>query len=73
EIFHPVGEGIVDYKLTIFNKWGEKLFESNDFNVGWDGYYNGELMPQDVYVWKVKVKFANGESLEKMGDVTLIR
>lgn len=73
EIFHPVGEGIVEYKLTIFNKWGEKLFESNDYNIGWDGYYQGRLQPQDVYIWKVKAKFANGETVEKMGDVTLIK
>ena len=73
EIFHPVASGIIDYKLEIFNKWGEKLFESTDYRVGWDGYYQGELMPQDVYVWKVEVKFSNGEVVERMGDITLIR
>jgi gliding motility-associated-like protein len=73
DIFHPIGEGVTKYKLEIFNKWGEKIFESNDFHVGWDGYYQGELMPQDVYIWKAEGKFANGKTFEKMGDVTLIR
>ena len=73
DIFHPIGEGIIEYKLMIFNKWGEKIFESNDFNVGWDGYYMGEPLPQDVYIWKVEGKFSNGQTFEKMGDVTLIR
>ncbi|MGM0496557.1 MAG: PKD domain-containing protein, partial [Bacteroidota bacterium] len=72
-IFHPVGAGVVEYKLEIFNKWGEKLFESTDFQVGWDGYYQGELVAQDVYVWKVEAKFSNGEVVEKMGDVTVLR
>ena len=73
DIFHPIGKGIVEYKLEIFNKWGEKLFESTDYHVGWDGYYQNELMPQDVYIWKVEGKFSNGVVFEKMGDVTLIR
>jgi len=73
DIFHPVGNGVMEYKLQIFNKWGELLFESTDFNIGWDGYYQGELLPQDVYVWKIEAKFSNGKVIERMGDVTLIR
>jgi gliding motility-associated-like protein len=73
DIFHPVGEGIKEYTLEVFNKWGERLFISNDFRVGWDGYFEGELMPQDVYIWKVEGRFYNGKSFEKMGDVTLLR
>ena len=73
DIFHPVGEGIKEYQLEIYNKWGERLFISNDFRVGWDGYYKGEMMKQDVYIWKVEGKFYNGKSFEDMGDVTLLR
>lgn len=51
----------------------EKLFESEKFHKGWDGYYQGELLPQDDYVWKVEARFSNGEVVEKMGDVTLLR
>ncbi len=73
DIFHPVGEGIKEYQLEIYNKWGERLFISHDFRVGWDGYYKGEMMKQDVYIWKVEGKFYNGKSFEDMGDVTLLR
>ncbi len=73
DIFHPVGEGIDEYKLEIFNKWGERLFISEDFRIGWDGYYNGELMPQDVYIYKAEGRFSNGAAFEKMGNVTLLR
>jgi gliding motility-associated-like protein len=73
DIFHPIGKGVVEYKLYIYNKWGEQLFMSDDFKIGWDGYYNGELMPQDVYIWKAEGKFSNGKTFERMGNVTLLR
>ena len=73
DIFHPIGEGVVEYKLEIFNKWGERLFISEDFRTGWDGYFEGELMPQDVYIYKAEGKYSNGTTFEKMGNVTLLR
>lgn len=72
-VFHPLISGAEEYELTIFNKWGEVLFISNDVNIGWDGYYRGELSKQDVYVYKVKVKFIDGKSNTFIGDVTLLR
>ena len=72
-IFHPVFSGISDYQLRIFNKHGVLLFESNDINVGWDGYYKGQLSGQGVYIWKVRGSFINGEQFTKMGDLTLLR
>lgn len=72
-VFHPVHRGIREYKLEIFNRWGEKLFESTDPTIGWDGYSNGKLAPQDVYVWKVTGKFKNGVIFKDAGDVTLLR
>ena len=63
----------MEYELNIFNRWGELIFVSKDPKIGWDGYYRGKLCKQDVYVWKVRIKFSNGEVLEKVGDVTLLR
>ncbi len=73
DIFHPHLEGVVEYHLYIYNRWGELMFESEDQNIGWDGYYNGKICPQDVYIWRVKGKFINGKTFEKTGDVTLLR
>ena len=73
DVFHPIYKGVVEYELNIFNRWGELIFVSKDPKIGWDGYYRGKLCKQDVYVWKVRVKFSNGEVLEKVGDVTLLR
>lgn len=72
DIFFPLHKGVTEYRLQIFNRWGELLFESDDVNVGWDGYYRGELCKQDVYAWKVRARFSNGESIVKAGDVTLL-
>ncbi len=73
EVFHPVWEGVIDYKLLIFNRWGEQIFQSNNVRVGWDGYFNGKLCPQDVYVWRAVGKFADGKLFDLRGNVTLLR
>ncbi|MBN2681526.1 MAG: PKD domain-containing protein [Bacteroidales bacterium] len=73
QIFFPISFGIAEYNLNIFNRWGELVFESDDVNIGWDGYYRDKLCKQDVYVWKVRGKFADGKEFVKVGDVTLLR
>jgi gliding motility-associated-like protein len=61
------------YILEIFNRYGEKIYESTDVNIGWDGYYRGKLCPQDVYVYKCKCTFENGKIFKEIGNVTLLR
>ncbi|MGD0581755.1 MAG: PKD domain-containing protein [Bacteroidales bacterium] len=73
QVFHPVTSGVAEYQLRIFSKIGILIFESNDINVGWDGYHNGELCDPGVYIWKVRGTFKNGEQFVKMGDVTLLK
>lgn len=73
DVFYPVIEGAENYKLNIYNRWGELLFESNDINVGWDGYYRGQLCKQDVYVWKVELFFSDGTKKIRTGDLLLLR
>ena len=72
-VFHPVFKGVEEYELNIFNRWGELIFVSKDINIGWDGYYRGELCKQDVYVWKVQGKYLDGRQFTLAGDVTLLR
>ena len=72
-VFHPIHRGVREYKLEIFNRWGEKVFESNDPAIGWDGYVGGKLATQDVYVWKVTAKYINGVLVKDAGDITLLR
>jgi len=73
QVFHPVQSGVADYQLKIFSKLGILIFESDDVNIGWDGYFKGQLSESGVYIWKVRGNFINGEPFTKMGDVTLLK
>ena len=73
DIFFPYTAGVMDYHLMIFNRWGELIFESVDIKQGWDGTYRDKPCQQDVYVWKAHIKFTNGKTFDKVGDVTLLR
>jgi len=74
-IFYPavaVGD-LIEYELMIYNRWGNLLFVTKEAEQGWDGYYNGVLCPQDVYIWKIRCHFKSGSIVTKTGDVTLIQ
>jgi gliding motility-associated-like protein len=75
QVFFPILSGVSteNYTLSIFNRWGELIFETHDVNQGWDGYYKGVLCQQDAYVWKVQGEYVNGRDFTRVGDVTLIR
>lgn len=73
-VFKPaVMDQVDEYHLMIFNRWGELIFESHDREIGWDGYINGKIAKQDVYVWKVTGNYTNGQGFTDVGDVTLMR
>jgi gliding motility-associated-like protein len=73
DVFLPLMRGVTQFELLIFNRWGELLFESSDATRGWDGYYNGKLCQQDVYMYKLTARFENGENVVRVGDINLIR
>ena len=73
DVFLPITRGVVEFQLLVFNRWGELLFESQDTNRGWDGYYNGKLCPQDVYMYKLSASYENGQRFVRVGDINLIR
>lgn len=74
EVFHPYvfGKDVTEYSLKIFNRKGKLLFQTTDFDQGWDGYYNNQLVPFDVYIFSIKGKFSDGSSFEEQGNVTVI-
>ena len=73
DIFYPFTSGVIEYKLQIFNRWGELVFETEDIKQGWDGYYRGVICQVDAYIWKAYVKLNNGKIFNKTGDVTLLK
>jgi len=77
DAFGGIGEGITEYNMQIFNRWGELIFESNDIKNQWDGNYHNAMSPMGVYVYKISAKgpSANGRYknlISKTGDVTLV-
>ncbi len=71
--FLPVCTGIKFYELNVFNRWGNKVFQTFELNKGWDGTFNGEPCKDDVYVWQIKVSSLGGEMKILDGHVTLFR
>ena len=53
--FHDNSEGLDQFEFVIFNRWGERIFNSNVPYKPWDGTYRNKIVPQDVYVWKITV------------------
>jgi gliding motility-associated-like protein len=67
------GFGIAKMRFTIWNRWGQKVFESTNKRTGWDGRFNGVLQPMDVYAFTLEVELSDGKKISKKGDITLIR
>jgi gliding motility-associated-like protein len=72
-IFFPgVNKQVDEYHLYVYNRWGELIFQSHDINHGWDGYVNGQMAAQGVYLWKVTLVYKNGSPDSLAGDITLL-
>ncbi len=71
-VFRPNSYGVEKYRLEIYNRWGELIFESDDVNKGWNGHIKGSPVKQDVYVWRVTGRYTNGRPFVKAGDVTVL-
>jgi gliding motility-associated-like protein len=67
--FSPNGDGVNDlfraipssaapheFRMMVFSRWGERVFDSNDISLGWDGTYNGVPCPVEVYLWVVETR-----------------
>jgi gliding motility-associated-like protein len=67
------GFGIKEMHWLIYNRWGQKVFESTDPANGWNGYFKGKLQPMDVYTYTLDVIFSDGTKVRKAGDITLIK
>jgi len=72
EVFKAIGTHINDFKMTVYNRWGELIFESDDINNGWDGKFRKEAVPMDVYIWIITYKAYETAKIA-YGNVTLLR
>jgi gliding motility-associated-like protein len=82
--FTPNGDGnndvlrvrglfIDEIKLMVFNRWGEKVFETDDQRIGWDGTFRGMEADPGVFVYHLYAKCVDGQTFTKKGNITLIR
>ena len=84
--FSPNGDGIndvykakenwqslVEFKATIYNRWGQKLYEWTDPSDGWDGTFHGQDVKQGVYYVNVEARGADGRKYHIRRDVNLLR
>ena len=75
DYFNGTGIGIDKYEMWIFDRWGERIFYTDDILKGWNGRVQGKPLEgkQEVYVWKVKLKDVLGKKHEYVGHVTLLK
>lgn len=62
-----------NYTLTVYDRWYRELFTTNDYKKGWDGNYNGEIAPNDSYIYYLKFDDGNNNTIEKKGSFLLVR
>jgi gliding motility-associated-like protein len=77
QVFKPVfssGFSAKNYNFSIYNRWGELIFETDQINQGWDGTYHNMRCQDDVYTWKIRLMSAvTGSRKEYVGHVTLLK
>lgn len=77
DFFYPVSSGsVILIDMKIYNRWGQLVFDNDDLDQGWDGNYNGNPAPSDVYIYKLmykKVDLPDAAIIEQKGDLTLLR
>ena len=61
-----------DHKLTVFNRWGDTVFESLDYQNGWDGTYDGKELPPGTYLYVLLIN-ALGEKQVIKSTITIVR
>ncbi len=61
------------YRMCIFDRWGNLVFETVDYTTGWDGKKEGVMQPQDVYMWQITFSFPGGEEQKHTGHISLLR
>ncbi len=73
DIFRVRSNNITSIYLIVYNRWGEKVFESYDINVGWDGTYKGDKLPPDVFGYYLEADCPGDKRFVKKGNVSLLK
>lgn len=71
--FRVAYRSLIKFKCTIFNRWGQKLFQFNDPAKGWDGRYKGQYVNTGVYFYVIEAEGSDGVRYKKGGDINVFR
>lgn len=68
------GMDLFNIEINIYNRWGERVWQSLDVNVPWDGTYNGKIVQNGIYTWTfVASDLNNGDKYERVGHINVLR
>ncbi|MBA2611710.1 MAG: gliding motility-associated C-terminal domain-containing protein [Bacteroidetes bacterium] len=73
DVLYVRGQCLETLTFMVFNRWGQKVFETTDKNIGWDGTFKGDIMNTGVFVYRLEGKDYAGKGYSMKGNVTLIR
>lgn len=65
--------GVKDFEMNIYDRWGERVFHSDNIYEGWDGKVNGKVAESGVFVYKIFTRFINGKQEQMHGSIMLLR
>ena len=66
-------KSIVEYECWIYNRWGQKMFHSTDPTQGWNGRFNGPIVPPGVYFYVIEARGADGQKYSLKGHINILR
>jgi gliding motility-associated-like protein len=73
DVFSGSFVGVEWINIEVFNRWGERLFFSDQLDFKWDGTYNGAKVPDGVYTWKLIYRRNRGQEQQLTGHITVIK
>jgi len=73
DVLYVRGSGITSFTLLIYNRYGEKVFETSDISEGWDGSYKGKPENIGVFAYYLEYEYANGDKGTLKGNITLVK
>ena len=71
--FFVQGSGFKTFNLKVYDRWGNRVFDTKDQNEQWDGTLNNVLLQEGVFVYRFTASFEDGREIEESGNITLIR
>ncbi len=73
DLFFVKGSCLKNSTLSIYDRWGKKVFETTDITIGWNGEYGGEKLNSAVFIYSLTGTNAQGEKINRQGNISLIR